>query len=229
MRLRTLTLPVLLASLVSTLPVPRPAAGQALEVGLRAGVNRATVAWDPTPLGEGFDELHARTAFTGGASVSLGAPLGFRVRAEASWTGKGFREVAAGGDETRLELAYLEVPLLLARRLRTGGPVTPELYAGPYWAREVSCRIEGEVEGESVGFDCDEVPGDPVERRTAEWGAVGGVALHVGNASGPRVVVDLRYTRGLRNVDGAPTVDNLNTRHRGLGVTAGVTVPLGGR
>lgn len=218
-----------LAGAVVGLLAPGGASGQSMEVGLKAGVNRATVAWSPSPIGSAFEELRRRTAFTGGATVSVAVPLGLMIRAELLWTGKGLREVQEDGVETRLELGYLEIPLVVARRLHTGSALTPEVYAGPYLAREASCRLEADLQGEEMAFGCDQAPDGPVERRTTEWGAVGGVAVHLGNRSGPRVVLDVRYALGLRNVDGAPDVDNLDTRHRGLAITAGLTVPLRSR
>lgn len=204
-----------------------PAAAQAPELGVKVGLNRATVAWEATRLGDGFETLERVNALVAGLTLALPLSDRIAVRVEALRTGKGFREVQANGDETLLDASYLETPVLVALMLRSGAAVTPELYAGPYLARETSCRVEAVLAGTPVAFDCDEVPDDPVLRETTEWGAVVGVAIHLGQAGGMRGVLDGRYSRGLRNVDSSPDIDNLNLRHRGLALTLGLTLALG--
>jgi len=214
-----------LALLVSTCPVALPA--QTLELGLTAGLNRATVAWEATPLGNGFETVEHRTSFRGGLTVALRVGDRLSLRGELLRTGKGFREVEAAGDDTVLDLTYLELPVLFGVRFPMDGPVEPELYAGPYLARETGCEVSGTVDGQALAFDCDEIPGEDVLRRETEWGGVVGVALRLGNPAGPRLVFDVRYTRGLRNVDAGPEVDNFDIRHRGLAAVVGLSVPVG--
>ena len=108
------------------------AAGGQVAVGVRGGYNATTIAWTPTPLGGGLDELERRKAFSGGLTVAVEGPGPIRFRAEALYTGKGFSEIEPGGDITRLHLGYLEVPLLVGLIAPTSQRVRPELYAGPW-------------------------------------------------------------------------------------------------
>ena len=48
------------------------------------------------------------------------------------------------------------------------------------------------------------------------------------DAPGPlRAFLDARYTAGLRNIDAGPDIDNLNVRHSGYGLSAGLVLPVG--
>jgi len=217
----------LLLALSCIAAIPRTSQAQSVELGLRAGLHRATVAWDPTPLGDGLEGVETRYTVTGGGHMSVALPGGFRLAAELLRTSRGFRQVQTNGDETLLDVTYLELPVLLSRRFRTVGPVRPELFVGPALAWETGCRVDGSVQGQEVSFDCDEVPDGAVERRTRVWDAVAGLSLHLGNAAGPHVVWDVRYVLGLTNVDGAPEIDNLNLRHRGASASVGLVLPLG--
>ena len=78
-----------------------------------------------------------------------------------------------------------------------------------------------------MSFDCNDVPGDPVLRKTTDWGVAAGFSLSFDGVGPFRALLDARYTAGLRNIDAAPAVDNVNARHRGYSISAGVTLPLG--
>lgn len=213
-------------TLTAAIVAPPHASAQVFDVGATLGVGSSTVSWEATPIGGRLEDVQRRTSLVGGVFAALRLGSAMAVRAEAVRTERGFREVEADGDRTTLDVAYLQVPLLVGRSFGDGA-VQPEIYAGPYLSWEVSCDVQGETSGVSVDFDCDEIPGDPVLRKTTDWGAVAGVALRFGNVDRVRAVLDLRYDLGLRNVDGAPDVDNLNIRHRALAAMLGVSVPLG--
>lgn len=197
---------------------------QDLAVGVKAGLNSGTIAWSATPLGEQLEDLERLNGIGLGATAELAGPRGLRTRLEALWTRKGFAQIE-DGDRTTLSLRYLEIPLLLGWAFAPAqSAVSPQLYGGPWIAFETSCQAGLEAPTEAVEFDCDEVPGDPVLREKTDWGwAVGGL-VDIAVSEKLHSQLDLRYTAGIRNVDGAPDFDNINARHRGLSVTVGLSL-----
>ena len=200
---------------------------QQVEIGVRGGFNAATIAWSPSPLGGGPEETERLRSFTGGVTLGFAATERLTLRAELLLTGKGFRELSGDGDITTLDLDYYEVPVLVAWRLASGSGFSPEIYAGPWISRERSCTASLANGDVFLSFDCNDVPDDPVLRKTTDWGVAAGVAVSF-DAVGPfRALIDARYTAGLRNVDGAPAVDNIDAKHRGYALSAGISLPVG--
>lgn len=212
-----------------TLALQPPAvAAQAVEVGVKAGAASTTVAWSPSPLGDGFEELERRKAATFGGYLDARVLDAVHLRAEILLSPKGFREVQSNGENTRLEVGYVEVPILVGVRPPSlDGPVVPEVYAGGWMAWERSCTAGLEAGTVALDFDCDEIPDEPVLRQTTDWGLAVGAALGVRLGSRLRSTVDLRYTRALRNIDASEALDNNDVRHRGLALTVGLGVRLG--
>ena len=203
------------------------AANGQVAVGVKGGFNASTIAWTPTALGDGPDRLERRRAFSGGLMVTVEGPGPVRFRAEVLSTGKGFSEIEANGDISRLFLDYLEVPLLVGLVAPVSSRVRPEVYAGPWISWETDCDATLEAAFTSLSFDCDDVPGDPVLRKTTDFGFAVGASLTIDGVGPLQGFLDLRYAAGLRNVDDAPAVDNVRAKHRGYGITAGLFLPVG--
>ena len=199
-----------------------------MEIGLRGGIKAATIAWSTSPLGDEPAALERRRLFSGGMLVAFNATERLKLRLEVLHSGKGFREVQDDGDITVLDLDYLEIPLLVGLMLgSSSSAVRSEVYAGPWLSWETSCTASVELTGQDLSFPCNDVPDDPVLRRTTDWGVTAGFAVSF-DAPGPlRAFLDARYTAGLHNIDAAPDIDNLNVRHRGYGLSAGLILPVG--
>jgi len=200
---------------------------QGVELGVRGGMGWTTVAWSEAPDGGVFDELERRSALTGGiwVGIELAGPL--RLRGEALLGQKGFREVD-GSETTLLDVDYIEIPVLLGLQLPTDSDAwSPELYLGGYMAFERSCEVALESPELDADFACDDVPEDPVLRETTDWGAVAGVTVSFDLTGPVRGLIDARYTRGFRNIDGSPEAENLDISHRGLQLSAGLGIRLG--
>ena len=200
---------------------------QALTLGAKGGVNSATIAWSASPIGGELDGLERLSGPTFGAMAEIGAPGRLRARAEILWTRKGFVQVE-GTDRSTLSVSYLEVPVFLGWAFGRGdGPISPQLYAGPWLAWEASCRAKLDSSAARLDFDCDEVPDDPVLRETVDWGWALGGLLDVELNESLRSQLDVRYSAGIRNVDAGPQIENVNARHRGVSVMVGLSVPVG--
>ena len=178
--------------------------------------------WGRTGRDRTAKGLHGRAHVGCRSDGSADAP-----RLELLLTGKGFRELEGDGGTSTLDLDYYEVPVLVGLQLSPGSSFSSELYAGPWISKERSCTAsltEGSV---ALSFDCNEVPDDPILRKTTDRGIAAGFAISFDTVGSFRALLDARYTAGLRNIDDAPAVDNVNARHRGYAVSAGISLPVG--
>ena len=139
-----------------------PCNGQAWTVGLRGGINASRMA---------FQDRTAQSLVKATPGFHVGALAGLRVKgllewyAEVLYTRKGF-----DSDDEKLQLAYVEVPLLLS--LHWPGALSPRLFAGPVVSFEVGCkstRVPGLGE---VG--CDHALATVARRKTDIGLSVGG-------------------------------------------------------
>lgn len=198
-----------------------------LAIGIRGGLNASTIAWSPTPLGDGVDGLTRRKAFSGGLVLAADGPGPLRFRTEALYTGKGFGAGDSPTESRHLAVDYLELPLLVGLTLARGDWLRPELYAGPWVAWEVDCDAELRTPSASMSFECDEVPDEPVLRKTTDFGWVAGISLFVANLGPLQGLLDLRYSASLRNLDAAPEIDNVRAKHRAYSASMGLLIPIG--
>jgi hypothetical protein len=135
-----------------------------------------------------------------------------------------------------LRLFYAELPILARLELPRGpGGVRPHLAAGPYFGWLLGCSsylvpidpgagagLHPTVASDSVsvGSACNR---DAVRRTEVGVAAGAGARLPLGAVT---AVADLRYERGLRGVVSDRPGD---VRNRALSLTAGVSLPVGGR
>ena len=197
--------------------------GQSTQWLVKGGVHSTTIDWSPSRLGTGLENVERRTGLTAGLALSFSARERIRFHLEGLYSEKGFTERPSPDQSTSLEVAYIEIPALVGWTLTP--PETrwrPQFYAGPWVALEVQCTAIARAGTVGASFDCDDVPDDPVLRETWDWGAsVGG--LVEGSTFGSWIArLDIRYSRGLRNVDAAPEIDNVGAHHRGFAVTIGL-------
>jgi hypothetical protein len=204
------------------LAIARPAAAQ-IELGMRAGASIADLDLD---LGSLISpDLDSRTGFL--AEVFLDFPIGggLSLEAGAAYVQKGAGASSAQGS-AGIELAYLELPLLLKYGFPTSGAVGVHLQGGPAVAIETSCKLSVEGNGFELSGDCEGGEGDPDEDLLTESVDVGillggGLSFDLGSAS---LIVDLFYDLGLRDV--AVEAD-ASAKNRAFYITAGVAFPIG--
>jgi len=213
MRLRPLQLCVLVLALPAALPAQGPPAGPPgrSAVGAMVGYSRTTLGG---PDAEGLRSRQG--AITG---LFLQAPLGgpFSLRPELLFALKGGRAQATveGGGTALLdiELAYLEVPLLLRVGLPRGR-VRPMLFGGPSGALQIGCDLQLIGPDQPFRSTC-EAADFPVRHLDFALVAGGGIEVRW-----PRSALSLegRYTTGLRSV-----LDGVDVRNRGFGVVLALT------
>jgi Outer membrane protein beta-barrel domain len=173
--------------------------------GVKAGINLATVTFDPEP---DEDVLDRRTGFVGGLFVVVPASDRLGFQGEVLFSQKGASEDGGAGD---LALDYLEVPLLL--RVGTASPLETSFhaFAGPSIGLRLRARVtaetfDGETEDEDIA---DDVKG-------FDFGVVAGAGVNFG-----RFTLDGRYTWGLNNLNSLED-DEMKLRNRVFSIMAGV-------
>jgi Outer membrane protein beta-barrel domain len=173
--------------------------------GVKAGINLATVTFDPEP---DEDVLDRRTGFVGGLFVVVPASDRLGFQGEVLFSQKGASEDGGAGD---LALDYLEVPLLL--RVGTASPLETSFhaFAGP----SIGLRLRARVTAETFDSETeDEDIADDV--KGFDFGVVAGAGVNFG-----RFTLDGRYTWGLNNLNSLED-DEMKLRNRGFSIMAGV-------
>jgi Outer membrane protein beta-barrel domain len=165
----------------------RPAV--AYHYGFKGGMNISNVRADPQEL----EESGSLRGYVLG--IWWGLPLSHRlmIQAEALFSMKGDSESAAGFT-TSTHLGYFELPVLAKFGFLPDAPVQPSFFAGPSLAFNVSASSSLEGEDSEVDVDVkDQVGG-------FDLGLVIGGGLDFVRG-GRTFGVDMRYTRGLRDVE----------------------------
>jgi hypothetical protein len=185
------------------LAIAVPSLAQDGGFGVKGGVNLA----DEDLSGSGAPSTSMRVAAVAGGFVTL--PLGswLALQAEGLYTMKGAKVSVSGIDST-LQIDYLEVPLLARVRLGSG-PRHYYVAGGVAPAFRMRARAATTFSTSTEELDVS----DQVERFDL------GVAAGGGMQSGP-LVIDARYTLGLRDIDTDKT-DGSKTKNRTIAVTVG--------
>lgn len=167
-----------------------PSARAQLSAGFKAGLNLADVrnANGGIDLPSGVTQ-EPRVGGTGGVWLRYALAPAVGLQAEALYAQKGTR-IAFRGDgesgEIRLELDYVEIPVLLRVSPDAGSGLGLGLYGGGAYAvkvREALTVVSGGESQTTTGSD---------SYAPSDAGVVAGLDVSVGN-----VGIDLRYTHGL--------------------------------
>jgi hypothetical protein len=191
------------------------ARAQDISYGVKAGVNLATLSFDPSTIpslpSNPPIEMNTGTRIglvAGGfATIPLGAR--FAVQPEGLFSQKGATLQDPGVDAT-ITINYLEVPILAKYVLAQGDDRTFHVFGGPSIAFKLSAEASAEAGGETIDVDTS----DDVE--TIDFGVVLGGGLDFG-----RLTLDGRYTFGFSNLSG-DSEDPQKARNRVISVMAGI-------
>ena len=177
------------------LSVPVPAAAQSILVGLKAGLNQAS--WYGDFL-IGSNPYRADIGPVAGATLAIGIREVVAVQVEALYSRKG----ATGSGGFRMDIGYLETPVLLKVSVPvTGIPFRPMLLAGVAPAWEIGCAaiaqpffLQDLPASGAVPMSCS---GWRSERHDLGRVLAGGVEVPVGRL---RLTAELRRTSGRTNI-----------------------------
>ena len=174
---------------------------QGLDFGVKGGVNIANVDVSDDGAAPSFDP---RIGLVAGGFVRMPVASWLAVQAEGLYAEKGAR-VEESGVDAKLILNYLEVPVLARVPLGrlfyvTGGPSMAFLLQA-----KVRTRFSGATEDIDISDDV----------QSFDFGLAMGGGVELG-----RLIIDGRYTLGLRDAD-KDTTDATTTKNRTISFTAG--------
>ena len=182
------------------------APAQATEFGITGGLNMANMSGD-------FENNKAMMTFGGGFFGRMSAGPQFTIHSEVLYMMKGTKWDE--GDE-KLKLNYIEVPVLLMYNVPMTGPVSPCIFAGPYYATLVSAKSE--FEGQEL--DMKEAFADN------DFGVVVGAGVDIKMGPTGKIFLNGRYSLGLSNAnDFLP--DEVSVKHGVISLFAGFGVGVG--
>jgi hypothetical protein len=200
-------------------------AGALAGKGVRAGLTVANLPGDFADL-MGTDR---RVGFAAGGFLRINVPGGMELQTELLYAMKGATTHSdltdlsgnvVGIATTAYQMDYLEIPVLLRLNVGGAGEVQPSLLVGP----SLGVTLRGRLAYDGPGTD---MSGDLNQIEDTDFGLVGGVGLEFGHTPA-RMLLDARYTLGLKNVyalplmnfTGPPSV--LNARTGTFTITAGL-------
>ena len=201
--------------------VPVAAAQKAgdMTIGVMAGVNYGKVSSDPEPTEFTLDY---KVGFLAGAFLGIAVNDVFSVEPQAFYDQKGTKLSGTGGAEGSVKIGYIEVPVLGKFWIPSESQVKPFVFAGPYVAFKVRCKVDGAAFG-GTSTDCDQT--SEINLKSTDFGATGGVGLEF--KAGAQVVrVDARYDFGFTNINDTSSSDNTKIKTRSFAGTVGVGFPL---
>jgi opacity protein-like surface antigen len=195
---------ILLPCLLLALLHPAGAAAQETAVGVKGGLNIASLELDAA----GFDvSPDSRPGFVAGVFVRHDLRDRFGVQVEGLYTQKGAKLDEFGVD-IDLRIDYLEIPVLARVGIQASDEASVHFVAGPAFA----FKVHDTLEVEDIGFGFDDIA-------MKSWDA--GIAIG-GGVTFRNLVVDVRYTIGLVNInDDDVAEDLLDVKNRALSFTVG--------
>jgi hypothetical protein len=152
-----------------------------------------------TFAGQSDNQFGYRSALAGGAGATLNISDVLGVRSELLYVIRGAlaRDAVIDGEQTqfdvRFAIAYVDVPVLLVARLPLAGAVSPYIFAGGAYSRNVDARVT------VISPSGAEVTDSDTSIRDGDFSIVGGAGLFIA-VSTEEVFIEGRFVGGRQNV-----------------------------
>ena len=189
------------------------ALAQERQIGLKAGVNVASVVFDGNEV-DTYNERRIGFVAGGFGVWPLSGPTAIQV--EALFSQKGAKVADDSEDvAATLELDYLDIPVLLRVQGPPLGANLLHFFAGP----SVSFRTGARSKLTYEGFNFDEGSIDNIENEIErfDFGIVAGAGMDIGR----RIVIDARYSWGLSTINKDPS-EGIELKNRVFSIMGGV-------
>ncbi|HYN06198.1 MAG TPA: porin family protein [Vicinamibacterales bacterium] len=189
-----------------------PASGFAQEVGVKAGVNFASL----TPEEDESPDTSRRRGLVAGVWFRTASTTRFSFQAEGLFSEKGVKFDRAVFDvdtigSVDVRVRYIEIPLLARAEFGAPGSATRVfVVGGAAPAFKLSGRATAEVDGEEQTVDTT----DDIE--PLDLGLVGGLGVEF-----RRALIEVRYTHGLLKINKDDNDPNDSIQNRVFSVTVG--------
>jgi hypothetical protein len=208
--MRALRIPAALL-ILATLAATPAVAQEKISMGLKGGLNRATVSAtiDGTEQNPG-----TRNGGHFGLSANVALSPMWQVQLDMLYVGKGFDP--SSDVDANLDINYVEFPVLLVAMLPKAGShlLSARVFAGPSFSWRVTCNFS-EVASDFQDCELDAA-------KVLDIGIMGGGGLKIGRGYGG-LTLDVAYDYGLTNVSNG---DNSSVKNRNLMFTVGLMVPF---
>ena len=195
----------------SIIAVPAVAQSQA-SIGLKAGYTAANLR------GDDAGNLEWRSGFVGGLFVHLPVASWFAIQPEVLFRQRGaYNNFEFSNIEQRINLTYIDIPVLFKLRVPIADMVYPHVYVVP----QGSFRLTGEYE---VDLYNGTTFSDQIDVRKFDFGGVLGFGVDVVT---DRIFfnTDIRYGLGALKIDGS---DNpMDLKNKDLSIMVGIGVNIG--
>jgi len=201
------------------------------QIGIKAGVNMASIAQNETEGDFSDYEKKSVIGFQGGLTFDLGISDIFTIQPEVLFIQKGGKSTYKLDDNNKIEnryyFNYVDVPVLAKLKFYgddggsgfyfLAGPYVGLALGGKVKSTTTLLGVENEAEND-FSFDNDS---EQERAKRLDYGVSFGGGIKIN-----RLILDLRYNLGLNNVSDNDA-DNTNDdkpflRHRGIGLTAGI-------
>ena len=176
--------------------------------GIRAGANFATQTFEE----EGFDvEPDSKVGLYIGAiaKFDLGSNLGLRV--ELNFNQHGYQTEGDFTGDTKVNVNYLDIPILVQYDIPTEGKIGAYLNAGPQLGYALNGTFDDGDEKQDIDFEDDEYA-------RLDYGLAFGGGIGFDVAGGKMLFLELRYYLGLANLYDGDDSDDFTVNNRGFQV-----------
>lgn len=195
-----------------------------MSVGVGGGIVAATFSGsDAEDFGGTGVSKGSRVGMNAGAWLNIPVASSFAIVPGGFFAQKGVKYTESGSSIT-LKANYIEIPLFASVTLTgEGSSVGFNIFAGPTFAFESGCNIEGEESGVSASVSCDDAGAD--ERQKFDIGLAGGAGASFPISERLSILVSGGYDLGLRKLDTSDPPDDI--KNSAFFATVGVGIPLG--
>lgn len=194
---------MLIGAVALVLLLPNLSLAKRITGGLKIGMNSANLHGEAMKeLEEELGEvLKSKLGLCAGGFIRFNISKTFAIQPEVLYTMKGakFEQTILGETMTfKMNLSYLEIPVLVKLMIPTSSGIKPSLFAGPTLAIKLSGKTKLEYAGETEELDIEKM-------KDTDFGLIIGAGVDFG-----RLTVDLRYVLGLTAIEEGAELETKN-------------------
>lgn len=195
-----------------------------MTLGVGGGIVAATFSGDDADSFEGSGvSKGSRVGINVGAWLTIPVASSFAIVPGGFFVQKG-AEYSESGTTLTFKADYIEIPVFASVILSgEGSSVGFNIFAGPTFAFETGCDLEGEDSGTSVSISCDTAGID--ERQKFDIGLAGGAGVSFPINDRFSIMISGGYDLGLRNLDTSDAPDDI--KNSAFFATVGAGIPIG--
>lgn len=184
-----------IAALVLLLVVTTTPSIAGVKFGVKGGITLANTKSVPDTF-EGY-KWETKMGLVGGVFAEVGLAKGFSLQPEVLYVQKGAKISVSEGEiagTLKVNIDYVEIPVLLKYNLISSGLTIPSIYAGPYFGFNTSAKMV--ISATGYPEESEDIKEDI---KDTEFGLTFGLGL-TQKLGVMKVTLDARYDLGLSNI-----------------------------